>query len=160
MWYQQIGTVARSLVYENDHPLPVHSLGSLMLSLVLVLCHLLGTWVCSGQVTEWPPKPNSVLEDPHLELGSKSQFPEIHSHPHQRTSCSPIVEWGWRLFYKSNYSVSESLFLSPCPCLSVDPCPPIIWPLNMKSWLIGKDPDAGKDRRQKKKRAAEDEMVR
>ena len=29
-----------------------------------------------------------------------------------------------------------------------------------KSWLIGKDPDAGKDWRQKKKWAAEDEMVR
>ena len=25
---------------------------------------------------------------------------------------------------------------------------PIIWPLDAKSWLIGKDPDAGKDRRQ------------
>ena len=36
----------------------------------------------------------------------------------------------------------------------------ILWPLNSKSWLIGKDPDAGKDLRQKEKRAAEDEMVR
>ena len=29
-----------------------------------------------------------------------------------------------------------------------------------ESWLIRKDPDAGKDWRQKKKPAAEDEMVR
>ena len=29
----------------------------------------------------------------------------------------------------------------------------------MKSCLIGKDPDAGKDRRQKEKRATEDEMA-
>ena len=29
-----------------------------------------------------------------------------------------------------------------------------------KSWLIGRDPDAGKDWKQKEKRAAEDEMVR
>ena len=29
---------------------------------------------------------------------------------------------------------------------------PILWPLDVKSWLIGKDPDAGKDRRQKEKR--------
>ena len=29
----------------------------------------------------------------------------------------------------------------------------------MKSQLVGKDPDAGKDCRQKEKRAAEDEMV-
>ena len=29
----------------------------------------------------------------------------------------------------------------------------------MKSRLVGKDPDAGKDRRQEEKRAAEDEMA-
>ena len=36
----------------------------------------------------------------------------------------------------------------------------ILWPPDAKSWLIGKDPDAGKDSRQKEKRAADDEMVR
>ena len=36
----------------------------------------------------------------------------------------------------------------------------ILWPPDTKSWLIGKDPDAGKDSRQKEKRAADDEMVR
>ena len=35
---------------------------------------------------------------------------------------------------------------------------PILWPPDTKSWLIGKDPDAGKDRRQEKG-MAEDEMV-
>ena len=37
---------------------------------------------------------------------------------------------------------------------------PILRPPDAQSPLIGKDPDAGKDRRQKEKRAAEDEMVR
>ena len=37
---------------------------------------------------------------------------------------------------------------------------PIFWPPNAKSQLTGKDPDAGKDWRQKEKGAAEDEMVR
>ena len=37
---------------------------------------------------------------------------------------------------------------------------PILWPSDVKSWLIGKDPDAEKDWRQKEKRVAEDEMVR
>ena len=36
----------------------------------------------------------------------------------------------------------------------------ILWPPDAKSQLIGKDPDAGKDGRQKEKLAAEDEMVR
>ena len=37
---------------------------------------------------------------------------------------------------------------------------PIFWPPDAKSWLIEKDPDAGKDWRQKEKGMAEDEMVR
>ena len=37
---------------------------------------------------------------------------------------------------------------------------PILWPPDVKSWLIVKDPDAGIDWRQKEKGAAEDEMVR
>ena len=36
---------------------------------------------------------------------------------------------------------------------------PILWPPDLKSWLMGKDPDAGKDWRKKEKGAAEDEMV-
>ena len=35
-----------------------------------------------------------------------------------------------------------------------------LWPPDVKSLLIGKDPDAEKDSRQKEKGAAEDEMVR
>ena len=35
----------------------------------------------------------------------------------------------------------------------------ILWPPHVKSWLIGKDPDAGKDWRQEKKGTTEDEMV-
>ena len=36
---------------------------------------------------------------------------------------------------------------------------PILWPPDVKNWLIGKDPDAGKDWRQKEKGTTEDEMV-
>ena len=36
---------------------------------------------------------------------------------------------------------------------------PILWPPDAKSRLIGEDPDAGKDWRQKEKEAAEDKMV-
>ena len=34
---------------------------------------------------------------------------------------------------------------------------PILWPPDVKNWRIGKDPDAGKDWRQKEKQAAENE---
>jgi len=36
---------------------------------------------------------------------------------------------------------------------------PILWPPDAKNWLIGKDPDAGKDWRQEEKGTTEDEMA-
>ena len=36
---------------------------------------------------------------------------------------------------------------------------PILWPPDVKNWLIWKDPDAWKDWRQKEKRTKEEEMV-
>ena len=36
---------------------------------------------------------------------------------------------------------------------------PVLWPLNAKNWLIGKDPDAGKYWSGKEKWTTEDEMV-
>ena len=35
----------------------------------------------------------------------------------------------------------------------------VLWPPDVKNWLIGKDPDAGKDWRQEEKGMTEDEMV-
>ena len=35
---------------------------------------------------------------------------------------------------------------------------PVLWPLDAENWLIGKDPDAGKDWRQEEKGVTEDEM--
>ena len=36
---------------------------------------------------------------------------------------------------------------------------PILWPPDVKNWLIRKDPDAGKDRRREEKRTPEDYVV-
>ena len=36
---------------------------------------------------------------------------------------------------------------------------PTLWPSDVKSWLTGKDPDAGKDWRQEQKGLTQDEMV-
>ena len=36
---------------------------------------------------------------------------------------------------------------------------PILWPPDVKNWLIEKDPDAGKDWRQEEKGEEEDEMI-
>ena len=36
---------------------------------------------------------------------------------------------------------------------------PVLWPPDVKRWLIGKEPDAGKDWRQEEKGTTEDEML-
>ena len=36
---------------------------------------------------------------------------------------------------------------------------PVLWPPHVKSWLIGKESDAGRDRGQEKKGTTEDQMV-
>ena len=36
---------------------------------------------------------------------------------------------------------------------------PILWPPDVKNWLIGKDLDAGKDWRREKKEKTKDEMI-
>ena len=36
---------------------------------------------------------------------------------------------------------------------------PILWPLDVKNWLILKDPDAGKDQRWEEKGTIEDELA-
>jgi len=36
---------------------------------------------------------------------------------------------------------------------------PLVWPPDAKNWLIGKDPDAGKDWTQEEKGMTEDDMV-
>ena len=72
--------------------------------------------------------------------------------------------------------VLEETFKSPLDCKEIQPVhpkvhwmftgrtdveaeTPILWPFDVKSWLIWKDPDAGKDWGQEEKGTTEDEMV-
>ena len=94
----------------------------------------------------------------------------------------------WELNYKESWSqktwcfwtvVLEKTLESPLDCKEIQPVYPkgdqfwvfigrtdveaetlILWPPDGKSWLIWKDPDAGKDWGQEKKGTTEDEMVR
>ena len=93
--------------------------------------------------------------------------------------------WLWELDYKQSWVpknwcfwtvVLEKTLESPLDCKEIQPVyskgdqswvffgrtdaeSPILWPPDVKNWLIGKDPDAGKDWRQEKKGTTEDEMV-
>ena len=83
---------------------------------------------------------------------------------HWRTDAFKL--WCWRKLLRVPWTAREIKPVNPKgnqPWLFIgrtDAEAPILWPSNGKSQIIGKDPDAGKDLRQKEKRAAEDEMVR
>ena len=93
----------------------------------------------------------------------------------------------WELDYKESWApknwcfwtvVLEKTLESPLDCKEIQPVhpkgnqswvfisrtdseaeTPILWPPDAKSWLIWKDPDAGKDWGQEEKGMTEDEMV-
>ena len=93
----------------------------------------------------------------------------------------------WELDYKEGWVpknwcfwtvVFEKILESPLDCKDIQPVhskgnqswvfigrtdveveTPILWPPHVESWLIWKDPDAGKDWGQEEKRMTEDEMV-
>ena len=93
--------------------------------------------------------------------------------------------WMWELDSKESWvqknwcfwtMVLEKTLQSPLDCKEIQPVhpkgdqswvleglleaeTPILWPPDMKSWLIGKDPDAGKYWGQEEKGTAEDEIV-
>ena len=93
--------------------------------------------------------------------------------------------WMWELDYKEGWAsknwcfwtvVLEKTLESPLDCKEIQPVhpkgsqswifigrtdaePPIAWLPDVKYWLIGKDPDAGKYWRQEEKGTIEDEMV-
>ena len=95
--------------------------------------------------------------------------------------------WMWELDYKESWVlknlsfwtvVLEKILESPLDCKEIQPVhpkgdqswvfvgrtdveaeTPILWPPDAKSWLIWKDPDAGKDWSQEEKGTTEDEMV-
>ena len=96
--------------------------------------------------------------------------------------------WMWELDYKKSWAlknwcfwtvVSEKTLESPLDCKEIQPVhpkgdqswvfigrtdveaeTPVLWPPHTESWLIWKDPVAGKDWGQEEKGTTEDEMVR
>ena len=99
----------------------------------------------------------------------------------------PVLMYGCELDYKESWVpknwcfwtvVLEKTLESPLDCKEIQPVHPkgdqswiftgrayaeaetlILWPPDVKNWLIWKDPDAGKDWRQEEKGMTENEMV-
>ena len=74
--------------------------------------------------------------------------------------CFLICYLGW--WRRSNHSILKEIqpfHLVFIGRTDVEAVTPILWPPDTKSWLIWKDPDAGKDWGEEEKGATEDEMV-
>ena len=102
-----------------------------------------------------------------------------------RTMIFPLVKYGcesWTIRKAEHQRIDafelEKTLESPLDCKEIQPVypkgnqswifigrtdteaeTPILWPSDTKNWLIGKDPYAGKDRRQEEKGTTEDDMV-
>ena len=80
---------------------------------------------------------------------------------HQRIDV--FERWYWRRLLRvpwttrrSNQSILKEIFIGRTDAEAETP---ILWPPNVKNWLIWKDPDAGKDWGQEEKGTTEDEMA-
>ena len=75
--------------------------------------------------------------------------------------------WCWRRLLRVPWTARRSKPVHPkgdqswvfTGSTDVEAETPILWPPDAKSWLIGKEPDAGKDWGQEEKGTTEDEMV-
>ena len=72
----------------------------------------------------------------------------------------PFELWCWRRLLRVPWNArrsNQSILKEISPDVETET--PILWPSDVKSWLTGKDPNAGKDWGQKEKGTTEDEMV-
>jgi len=70
--------------------------------------------------------------------------------------------WCWRRLLRVPWTARRSnqcILKEISPGCSLEAETPILWPSHAKSWLIGKDPDAGRDWGQKEKGMTKDEMA-
>ena len=123
--------------------------------------------------------PDSMLKSREITLPTK-----VHL---IKAMVFPVVMYGCELDYKEGWApknwcfwtvVLEKTLDSPLDCKEIQPVhpegdqswvfigrtdveaeTPILWPPDVKSWLIWKDPEAGKDWGQEEKGATEDEMA-
>ena len=70
-------------------------------------------------------------------------------------ASSPVTSW--QRDGEKVKAVTDFIFLSSK--ITAEAEASILWPPDAKNWLIGKDPDAGKDWGQEEKGTTEDEMV-
>ena len=66
----------------------------------------------------------------------------------ERRRTDAFELWCWRRFLRVPWTArrsNQSILKEISPGCSLEAETPVLWPPHVKSWLIGKDPDAGRD---------------
>ena len=126
-------------------------------------------------------------DQPRLHIEKQRHYFAIRGPASQSYGFSSSHGWIWVLDYKESWEpknwcfwtvVLEKTLKSPLDCKEIQLAhpkgnqswifigrtdaeaeTPVLWPLDVKNWLTGKDPDAGQDWRQEEKGMTEDEMI-
>ena len=123
-----------------------------------------GAW--KGGVGCWPSK-GSRKKLRAKDIHEKSPSPtDRYVQPELVLLACGRTTW-WQIIMKIRLDCWEPVALqkqmvSHLDCIGrtdADANTPVLWPADENSWLIGKDPDARKDWRQKEKRAAENQII-
>ena len=84
----------------------------------------------------------------------------------ERRRIDAFELWCWRRLLRVPWTArrsSQTILKEISPGISLEgmmvKLTPVLWPPHAKSWLIGKDSDAGRDSRQEEKGTTEDEMA-
>ena len=140
-------------------------------------------WLLFTSLTPW----KKSYEQPRWHIKKQRHYFANKGLSSQSYGFSSSQLWTWELDYKESWAqknwcfwtvVLEKTLESPLNCKEIQPVhpkgnqswifivgicaeaeTPILWPPDAKNWLIGKDPDAGKDWRWEEKGMTEDDML-
>ena len=134
---------------------------------------------CSHEIKRWLLLGRKAMINLDSMLKSKGPYSQSYGFSNSHV-------WMWELDHIESWvpknwcfwTVLEKTLESPLDCKDIQPVnpkenqtwvfigrtdaeaeAPILWPLDVKNWLTGKDPDAGWDWRKEEKGTREDEMV-
>ena len=141
---------------------------------------------CSHEIKTFAPSKKSY-DQPRQHIKKQRHY-FANKGPSSQSFCfSSSHVWMWEWDYRESWAlknwcfwtaVLEKTLKSPLDCKKIQPVhpkgnqswlligrtdaeaeTPILWPPDVKNWLIWKDPNAGKDWRQEEKGMTEDKMV-
>ena len=133
--------------------------GNVMSLLLNMLSRLVITFLPRSKrlLISWLQSPSAVILEPK-KIKSATVSTVSQSISYEVMGLDAMIFIFWMLIFKPTFSLSTFTFIKR---LWTDAKAEtlILWPPHVKSWLIGKDSDAGRDWGQEEKETTKDEMA-